>query len=547
MASPVPSMEFASSTSKLPQMYDVLINFNGEDIRRKFVSHLDSVLSAAGLTTFLHHQNAVNDMDIQQPILNLCRVAIVVFTKTYSQSAWCLHQLHQIIKWHETYCRHVLPVYYEIQPSDVRLQKGDFGEAFKATAQQTFSPQQLEHGMSRWSHALAKAANFYGWDESTYRSDAELVDKIVKSVLNLSVLSATNFPVGLQSRMEEVIQLIKNESREVCRIGICGMGGSGKTTLAKAIYNQILGTFTVKIFIEDVAQVIQTRGHAHLRKQLLSNVLKTDIHSVKGMRGNMIRKRLSKRVLIVLDDVDDHYFSCLDETEYGPALWYHFAEGSVIIITTRDVVDIHLKKNCSVFQINKMNPDESVELLSWHAFREAKPKEECHFLAKMVVDYCGGLPLALEVIGSCLYERPKEEWNKVLSRLESIPRHEVLQILKISFDGLLNQSEKDLFLDVCCFFVGKDITYVTKILNVCGVDPDRGIRVLIERSLIKVEKNNKVGMHPLLQEMGTKIVRDFSRKRNLRGTIIFWLMKISNMRCQRNIKNIEPKILIQVN
>ncbi|XP_027908252.1 disease resistance protein ADR2-like [Vigna unguiculata] len=177
-------MEFASSSSKHPWMYDVLINFTGDDIRKKFVSHLDSALSAVGFTTFLHHQNAFKPMHIEGPIVNLCRVAIVVFTKTYSQSAWCLHQLQQIIQWHETYCRHVLPVYYEIQPSDVRLQKGDFGKALKATAQQTFSGQQLEHGMSKWSHALTKIANLFGWDESNYRSDAELVNKIVKCVLN---------------------------------------------------------------------------------------------------------------------------------------------------------------------------------------------------------------------------------------------------------------------------------------------------------------------------------------------------------------------------
>ena len=162
-------MELASSTSKLPRMYDVLINFTGEDIQKKFVSHLDSVLSDVGFTTFLHHPNALNPTHIQQPILNLSRVAIVVFTKTYSQSAWCLHQLQQIIRWQETYCRHLLPVYYEIEPSDVRLQMGDFGKAFKETAHQTFSRQQLEHGMSRWSHALTKAANFFGWDESNYR------------------------------------------------------------------------------------------------------------------------------------------------------------------------------------------------------------------------------------------------------------------------------------------------------------------------------------------------------------------------------------------
>ncbi|KOM58396.1 hypothetical protein LR48_Vigan11g143000 [Vigna angularis] len=144
-------MDNVSSSNKLPQKYDVLINFTGEDIHRKFVSHLNSVLSTVGLTTFLHHHNAVKSTHIQEPILSHCRVAIVVFTQTYSQSAWCLNQLLQIIKWHETYCRHVLPVYYEIQPSDVRLQKGDFGKALKETAQQIFSGQELEHGMSRWS------------------------------------------------------------------------------------------------------------------------------------------------------------------------------------------------------------------------------------------------------------------------------------------------------------------------------------------------------------------------------------------------------------
>jgi len=162
-------MDFKSSSFKLSGKYDVLINFSGEDIQRKFVSHLDSVLSAAGFSTFLHHENAVKPTHIQEPILNLCCVAIVVFTKTYSQSVWCLHQLQQIIKWRETYCRHVLPVYYEIEPSDVRFQKGNFGKAFKETAEQAFSGEELEDGMSRWSHALTKAANFFGWDESNYR------------------------------------------------------------------------------------------------------------------------------------------------------------------------------------------------------------------------------------------------------------------------------------------------------------------------------------------------------------------------------------------
>jgi len=70
--------------------------------------------------------------------------------------------------------------------------------------------------------------------------------------------------------------------------------------------------------------------------------------------------------------------------------------------------------------------------------------------------------------------------------------------------------EKDLFLDVCCSFVGKSRTYVTKILNGCGIDADSGIRVLIKHSLIQINKNNKLIMHSLLREMGREIIYQIS-------------------------------------
>ncbi|XP_052724116.1 disease resistance protein RUN1-like [Vigna angularis] len=443
------------------------------------------------------------------------RVAIVVFTKTYAQSAWCLHQLQEIIRWHQSYSRHVLPIYYEVDPSDVRLQKGDFGKAFKATAHQTFSAQQLEHGMSRWSQALTKAANFFGWDERNHRSDAELVDKIVKSLLNLPVLSATKFPVGLHSRAEDVIRIIKSNSKEVCILGICGKEESGKTTLAKAIYNQIHGTFTEKSFIE--GQVGGTREYLRLRKQLFLEILKTkmEIPSVDIGR-TMIRERLSgKRMLIVLDNAT--YLIFLD-------LWYcrkSFDEGTVIILTTRYESLMKDKVNC-FYRVELMKAEESLELISSHAFREAKPKEEYKDLARRVVSHCGGLPLVLEVIGSTLFERTEEEWHSVLFQLMKISSDYVEQKLKIGFDGLFNQIEKDLFLDICCFFVGKDKAYATKILNGCGVDTDIGLRLLMERNLIKVNKNNKLGMHHLLQKMGITIILDNTIKEHGKNTRLWF-------------------------
>ncbi|XP_047149310.1 disease resistance protein RUN1-like, partial [Vigna umbellata] len=194
----------------------------------------------------------------------------------------------------------------------------------------------------------------------------------------------------------------------------------------------------------------------------------------------MIRETLyGKKVLIVLGDVPNNYELL--------ALWtynhYWFSKGTVIIITTSDEDLLMNQPIDSIFRIERMNAEESLELFSWHAFREPKPKDEYEDLARRVVRYCGGLPLALEIVG---------------------------KIIKVSIEGSLNEMEKDIFLDVCCFFVGKSKAYVRKILNGCGVDADIGIRVLMERNLIKINKNNKFGIHPLLQEIGEQIIREKS-------------------------------------
>jgi hypothetical protein len=159
-----------------------------------------------------------------------------------------------------------------------------------------------------------------------------------------------------------------------------------------------------------------------------------------------------------------------------------------------------------------MNDTESLELFSWHAFRNATPRANFSELSKSVVNYCGGLPLAVEVLGSHLYERSKEEWRSVLSKLEKIPNDEVQEKLRISYDGLMDEMKKAIFLDVCCFFIGKEKDYVTEILNGCGLFAGIGIAVLIERSLLKVEKNNKLGMHDLIRDMGREIVRESATK-----------------------------------
>ncbi|XLR11244.1 hypothetical protein HN51_047971 [Arachis hypogaea] len=140
----------------------------------------------------------------------------------------------------------------------------------------------------------------------------------------------------------------------------------------------------------------------------------------------ILKERLgAKRVLIVLDDVTD-----LDQLNAlcGSGEWCR--PGSVVIITTRHG---DLLRVCKLtFNLEEMNEAESLELFSWHAFKQACPKEEFVKLSTDVVEYSNGLPLALEVLGSHLFNMGIKEWESALDTLKSIP-HDKIPLMGAEF------------------------------------------------------------------------------------------------------------------
>ncbi|XP_065874795.1 disease resistance protein RPP2A-like [Euphorbia lathyris] len=123
-----------------------------------------------------------------------------------------------------------------------------------------------------------------------------------------------------------------------------------------------------------------------------------------------------------------------------------------------------------------------------------------------MVYYCGGIPLALEVLGSSLCGQSLAVWNSRLEKLKVIANDDIQSKLRISYDSL-NETEQLIFLDIVCFFIGYDKEYVLKILDGCGFFPVQGISTLMRRCLVKVGSNDKLVMHNLLREMGRGIVR----------------------------------------
>ncbi|MCI12081.1 TMV resistance protein N-like, partial [Trifolium medium] len=158
-----------SSPLKPQLIHDVFLNFRGEDVRTTFVSHLNAALTNAGINTYIDHQLR-KGTDLGQELwraIDGSHISIVVFSKRYTESGWCLNELKKIMKCHRTQGQVVVPVFYDVDPSVVRHQKGHFGEVLSATAEKVYFNYESEwkvNVVSDWRSALTQAANLSGWD-----------------------------------------------------------------------------------------------------------------------------------------------------------------------------------------------------------------------------------------------------------------------------------------------------------------------------------------------------------------------------------------------
>ncbi|XP_016650521.1 PREDICTED: TMV resistance protein N-like [Prunus mume] len=493
--------------------HDVFLSFRGEDTRRGFISHLDRALAYwQAMRTFKDDRELEVGATISLELLTAIEesyLAIIVLSPNYASSTWCLDELSKILECMED-TKRILPIFYDVDPSDVRNQRGSFAEAF-TKHEERFSGDAEK--LNRWRAALRKVANLTGLDSKTYKSEAELIEDIVKRVWKkvnptFTLLDSEEKLVGIDFALDQLRLHLAPEEKDVRFIGIWGMGGIGKTTLAKLVYQKISRHFEHRCFLPNVRKG-EVSG---LGRQLLSSILKENYIPCwdEGEGTFFIDRYLrNKKVLLVLDDVDQ-----LNQLEklVGNKKW--FGVGSRIIVTTRNerlLVEHGIEK---LYKVIVLKDDKALELFCRHAFKKDQPEEGFQELSQHFLYYANGLPLALTILGRALYGREQDVWKSALYNLNKIPDPDIFDSLKVSYNGLKDM-EKKIFLHVACLHRWRDKEQVIEILD-CTLDISSHIEIdiLIEKSLLTIEKrhfrSNIVEMHDLIQEMAWKIVREES-------------------------------------
>ncbi|VVA21175.1 PREDICTED: TMV resistance N [Prunus dulcis] len=299
---------------------------------------------------------------------------------------------------------------------------------------------------------------------------------------------------------------LKDRSNDVGVAVIYGMGGVGKTTIAKAAYKQNFDKFQGSSFLPDVrAASEQPNGLVCLQRKLLSDIQKGKTKKIYSIDEGMSKIKLlvrCKRVLIVLDDVNhSEQFNAI----LGMREWFH--PGSKIIVTTRHENLLNDHAVYAMFKVKGLGEGESLELFSWHAFKQAHPIKGYMNLSRSVVQHCEGLPLALQVLGSSLFGKSVDLRQSALQKLHMIPDEKIQKILRISFDSLKDDHDRNLFLHIVCFFIEKKMGYTITVLdNFTRI----GIQNLVDRCLVEIDIDNRLIVHQLLRDMGRAIIREES-------------------------------------
>ncbi|KAL3739839.1 hypothetical protein ACJRO7_021156 [Eucalyptus globulus] len=507
--------------------YDIFLSFRGPDTRQGFTDCLYHQMLEANIRVFLDEEELHVGEKIADELpvaIQKSKIYIPIFSKGYASSAWCLRELAHMVdcKKSKPSEKEIVPIFYDVKPRDVKLKSQRYVSALEEH-EEKFGRQTRQ----KWEDALKSVAQIKGWElkKQGHWKFIQLVLQEIVMKLKTKDKYVTEHLVGMDDPVEAVLKLLDVDSGGLRFVLIHGMGGIGKTTLAKMLFNKLNSLFDQCCFLGNVRESSTSSGITNLQKQLLSDTsglrFQDQINDVDDGIKVILQRLSNKKVLLVLDDVDDE-----EQLQKLAINHIMFGLGSRVIMTSRNKSIIKSNKTLE-YEVKPLDDVRSLELFSRHAFSRNPPPDDYVNLSRQIISRTGGLPLALEVIGSLVYRQNKASWYDLLDNLREIPHEKVQDKLKISYNAL-NHEQQQIFLDIACLFVDEDKTIALYMWKDCEFRPDYSIQVLVCTSLIKITDHNKFWMHDQLRDLGRKIVRGDMRLIDPRKQSRLWDLEMAN-------------------
>ncbi|KAL3674998.1 hypothetical protein R1sor_024946 [Riccia sorocarpa] len=323
--------------------------------------------------------------------------------------------------------------------------------------------------------------------------------------------------VGVDGLLSEVLG---KYLRDHSFVGIVGMVGAGKTTLAKLIYNKVCAKFEFTCFVDELEVIPGTREE--VRRKVWQKMRRRGVPVSGELSGEQWHLVTGKSLFIVFEDVQDkEHVLLLREIADGNRM-----EESRFVLTSRSHsslldcgMDVH------ILHLSPLANQDARKLFTAYAFPEQEePPKSFEKIVNQVVMECQGLPGTLVVLGNYLRGKAIELWIEVLTALRHCEDTAGLQDrvwakLQLSYDSLPGAEDKDMFLDIASFFIFSKAKIpfsaddaVKAWSSIYGSALSR-LEILSERYLVTVchhedelmHFNTEFSMHKLVRRLGQRI------------------------------------------